>query len=676
MRTRGIRIFAAVLVASGVACKLLPTRDLSTAFNGGVLDSTYDNAYPRSQRAADTVMWRMRDELGEGYFDQGPGSTRTVGWLTEIERHAGVFMEDALRTGDVTADLDASYVTPPPAVTQNQVQVALDRYVSLPTPPPTDVPLCSDRAPNPSAIEALADRIRFTIALERAVDHARELLYERFATMGEVIEGATRAFHDSSAYLANRRWKRDFRHPTTGLVVKGGAATGIYSAGVVWVALNLVHQCISSGVCDAGSSGFMLASGTSTGATIVGAVDIFHTSLKSEDSRKGALKRYLDWYLCSSLNDLYCVRNQSAINLARGPGASPDKIQDSMLDFNGLASKIESNYHCDEMNNPMELVLNTVDFRTGRLYSLSDQDPGTLRSPWDVDEAIVSSAALPFIVRPTYKLPTDPLADAGSFAYLDGGIRSELPVLALVRRGVERVLVVSSGASVTSDTGQIPNALDMAIRYIDVSTGGVTESELEHAQMRVEASRLAEHESCVKFLRRHDQDAVRSGGTTLCTGTCDPDAVCSGDFKHACERDPKTVKPDDGTSFRRQLVAHSWQMTKVWRDEQRVPGLHGYAFDPVEQRRLMLAGAEAAREKCVEIAVTLGIDVEKVPRDTLYAWCSPRLPTTQEQCPADVLARALQAKAAPDCPAGASESTGPVPADPRDAVACNTAVRP
>ena len=117
MRTRGLRIFAAVLVASGVACKLLPTRDLSTAFNGGVLDSTYDNAYPRFQRAADTVMWRMRDELGEGYFDQGPGSTHTVGWLTELERHAGVFMEDALRTGNVTADLDASFVPPPPAVT-------------------------------------------------------------------------------------------------------------------------------------------------------------------------------------------------------------------------------------------------------------------------------------------------------------------------------------------------------------------------------------------------------------------------------------------------------------------------------------------------------------------------------------------------------------------------------
>jgi hypothetical protein len=67
---------------------------LANAFNGGALDSTHDPFYSRSQRATDTVAWRMREELGEAYFEQGRGDARAVQWLRHLETHAPEFMRE------------------------------------------------------------------------------------------------------------------------------------------------------------------------------------------------------------------------------------------------------------------------------------------------------------------------------------------------------------------------------------------------------------------------------------------------------------------------------------------------------------------------------------------------------------------------------------------------------
>jgi predicted acylesterase/phospholipase RssA len=272
-----------------------------------------------------------------------------------------------------------------------------------------------------------------------------------------------------------------------------------------------------------------------------------------------------------------------------------------------------------------------------------------------VAKAVVSSAALPFIVRPTYNLRVDPI-DAGHFAYLDGGIRSELPLLALVRRGVERLLVVSSSASVTGDDVPIGNALNMAIRYIDISTGGVTEAEIDHARTRVEASRLAEYEYCRSIIE--DDRTAKAGpnrtktGPLLCTGHCDADYLCAGDFARACSREGGQLHRPLSNE---RIVSQTFQMASVWRNEERIAGLPGYSFKPDEQRRLMLAGAEAARNQCPQIAAAL--DISGVDTGTLYQWCTPRLPTTCEQCGADLIAKLQKSPNAPDC----ANDNGPTP---------------
>jgi predicted acylesterase/phospholipase RssA len=665
MRGRTFAVLGGILglcACSGV----VSTRILADAFNGGALDSHADPFYSRPRRATDTVYWRMRDEIGEAYFGQGSTKARVVGWLDYLDEHAKDFMFEI-----ISRQLDGDAASSSPGLSerdgpeanvrekpesQKRIQAALDR-TTVPVSPGGE-PFCDPSQPNhpnAEAIERFADYVRFQVALEAAATNAAQLVRERFASMPETIAGAKRAFHDTATYLANRKWRRDEKHHVTGLVVKGGAATGIFSAGVVYVALNLVNECIKAGKCSPEHSGFMMASGTSTGATIATAVDVFHTLLGEEGARKLAMQKYLDWYLCSSMNDLYCVRNHVLFNLARGDGAQSTDIQDSFLDFDGLAFKAEHAYGCAEMTNPMELILNTVDFRTGRLYSLSDQDPATLGAPWDVAKAVVSSAALPFIVRPTYNLRVDPI-DAGHFAYLDGGIRSELPLLALVRRGVERLLVVSSSASVTGDDAPIGNALNMAIRYIDISTGGVTEAEIDHARTRVEASRLAEYEYCRSIIE--DDRSAKAGpnpsrtGPLLCSGHCDADFLCAGDFARACSREGNQLHR---ALSNERIVSQTFQMTSVWRNEDRIAGLPGYSFNPDEQRRLMLAGAETARDQCPQIAAAL--DINDIDTGTLYQWCTPRLPTTQDQCGAALIAKLQKSPNAPDCP----NEVGPTP---------------
>jgi hypothetical protein len=70
----------------------------------------------------------------------------------------------------------------------------------------------------------------------------------------------------------------------------------------------------------------------------------------------------------------------------------------------------------------------------------------------------------------------------------------------------------------------------------------------------------------------------------------------------------------------------------------------------------MLAGAEAARDQCTQIAAALGI--EGVDTETLHRWCTPRLPQVSEQCSSDVLKQLAKSSDAPDCP----NDDGPTPA--------------
>jgi hypothetical protein len=196
----------------------------------------------------------------------------------------------------------------------------------------------------------------------------------------------------------------------------------------------------------------------------------------------------------------------------------------------------------------------------------------------------------------------------------------------VVRRGAERVLVVGSSASVPTGTGASKNALQLAARYVDVSVSGLVETELAQSQSYVHGHRLAENDAC------HDALEDQALFPAVCGDGCDRDALCEGRWEQVCtdgQRASSTRSPPIRPTLDERLLP-VWKMVTIFRNERRVEPLTGYTFDPKEQRRLFLAGAEAARIACLSIAKLLGVPVPDDPRAELrrklVAWCAPALP--------------------------------------------------
>jgi predicted acylesterase/phospholipase RssA len=648
VKRRGDVIVAtcAALASFVIAMPGCSTRDLINKFNSGLLDSTGDPNHSPTLRHRDLVKALVLHELMDGFFTQGSSTGAVAQWLDfagkephafvrAVHAHA-VYLGNNL--GMLSPEADAS-----PAI-EASAAFAVDspskkRFTALGAywrrkRPPAAGPICGGGRLNAAEASELADALRFDAAVERAGTAVTAIAIEGLVNLADIQEGSREAFAELGSYLRHRRWNRQFDRHVNGVVVKGGASTGLYSAGVVWVALHLIDSCIDSKVCleAAGDPRFTLISGTSTGAMIAVAADLFNNA-KTPAGRATALRSLATWFTCKGSNDLYCVRDADALEML--------KHQRGLVEFDGIQSLLAKNVTCEALRNSSELILNTVNFRTGNLYDLSDQDE--LRSPNDVVQAAIASAVLPFIAQPVPHLPVDYDRQIEQ-TYLDGGIRSELPILPLVRRGAERVLVVSSSASITAEMKDLENGLSIATRFIDVSTGGVTESEIQHAERHVESVRLAEMDNCK--------------GSEVTKSACSGDdrcvtAFCQSDWDEVCE-------PPGTDGIRRrgspldlsgQRLASLWQTRSFFRNEEKVEALHGYNFDPIKQRQLFLAGAEDARVRCIEIADLLGIPTKKLGKE-LVGWCAPNLPGDKALCPDQALAaNDLRACGAPSNPA-------------------------
>jgi hypothetical protein len=181
---------------------------------------------------------------------------------------------------------------------------------------------------------------------------------------------------------------------------------------------------------------------------------------------------------------------------------------------------------------------------------------------------------------------------------------------------------VSSASSVVGESISPKNGLEAAVRFIDVAIGGVLESEIEWAPRMAEGRRLAEFIEC-------SAEYVDKAAALCPDGHCNPVALCSGKWAEVCTAG--TQKPDELIHALRHasdVVSPLWRTTSIYRDESRVPGLPGYLLKRAEQRKLFLAGAEEARERCFELAVLLGLPLE-VKEDPawhrkLLKWCAPQ----------------------------------------------------
>jgi len=383
------RAAAAVFAGISALTALAPagcarTDTLIGAFNGGALDtSSGDPFHPPATRRREMVTIAIRAELEDAYFGQGGDGAYVADWLRAAADNVYSFQGSVVdfmcaRGADVGGLCAPNAASTTTIASRLRVRALCAEKLAFEPHEDVCAPPASPGAP--PSIERFADFVRFHTAIERAARAVAALRIERLVDDVDVHEGAKVAFTQAAAYMKDRTWHRSRERRTTALVVKGGASTGIYSAGVVWVALNLITRCMEDEECRKLQKDFRfeLVSGTSTGALISTAVDLFNTG-DDGASRRARMRDMARWFTCSSVSSLYCVRSRPILDLLRD--------QTALLEFDGLTRLLRENVSCGSMTNGSELLLNTVDFRTGRLYSLSDQDRSTLRTPWDVDRS-------------------------------------------------------------------------------------------------------------------------------------------------------------------------------------------------------------------------------------------------------------------------------------------------
>ena len=749
-------LLVAGLVAMSSSCH---TRGINSdvlldAFNNGATDSTPDPALSAAETAQERVTQTAKASLIRGFATQGIRRGSSIAaWLEDrdVQLIAWKHVQKRLSTCEnppphpppppppaPAPQASGAKSTPPassvpaasasadpaagaasstlslqaaPSVVKSPAEVSRDpcasdlrtklydlvsKRIAAERVSPATPDVCKDGGVTPDG-RLLADLARLDAAIDiTAIDIARMLGQERVINETQALNGLEAAMNEAAAYLRDRRWTPSDRAPTFGLSIKGGASTGVYSAGVVWRVLTLLQRYRewkthradshpSSGI-EADEARLAVTSGTSAGAIIAAVTDIFHeescridcdldpspdkckrkecataTSCsgsveerKSQVTPSGKLviepgpvcREYArrltsSLFTCPSQAQLYCIDSRPIWNLAGK--------QQGLMDFDGLRKYISTYVGPDALVDPTELVLTTVDFRWGQLYVQSDQDPSTVESTYlhvsdlatsELQRNIQASFVLPFIAWPVSSLRIRNKERSGVF--LDGGIQSEIPINALVQRGVERAIVVGSAPPQSTPTAAQTNAFSIASRYLDVSLSGVTTSEWRDAVPRARYVEAFEYTAC-KGLFESSAVASYAGLPS------DVEAFCSGRIDEGCGGAPyaptlaPSGMPDPLAGLAPKLVqtiknhetGRKFDLVGIFRNESVAPTF-GYSFDPVQMKRLFGTGVSDARSRCIELAFFLGMGDAVGELD---AWCNetPKFerllcpPSTQEQ---------------------------------------------
>lgn len=661
--TRGVLCLGILVGVVASACgRGFNTSLLLREFNGGMTDSLPDPALSRADIAEERVTLTVRGALVSGYFTQGSTDIDSIAaWLErpEVEALAWEHLLRRANQGDAPCrefgPAATSVPSQPSAPSSAPVQQNLD-----PVAPALQgcavtfrsrlfdllgvskengrSALCAVGAPTRRAY-VVSDATKLAASLDlAAIDVARMIVDEQVVQANaEARRGFSRGLREAAGYLRNRRWKPSDRAPTFGLAVKGGASSGVFSAGVTWRALTLIERYrawrranlrgLEFGV-DTNEARFAVASGTSAGAIIAAVVDIFHQDRCYVDPKARDFREEYDvdnndlasgvqcqdygrrllatLFTCKDQTELYCVDERPLWALVGS--------QKGLMDFKGLRELLAEYVRGDALLNSTELALTTVDFRWGGLYVQTDQDPSTVeptpvngfpssRALDQLHRSIEASFVLPFIAWPVDSLRIGGQERAGVF--LDGGIKSEIPLLALAQRGVERALVVGSGPPQITPTEPQTDAVSIAMRYLDVSLSAVTESEWRMTLPLMRYREGFEVAACKGLVSLRDDEQVV--------------AFCTGNLRAACGGGAEMYRQGEVISPNSHEPGRRFDVMGIFRKEE-VDPTFGYSFDPVQMQRLFNAGAEAARERCLELTRFLGMG--DAPLHLRMQWCN------------------------------------------------------
>jgi predicted acylesterase/phospholipase RssA len=513
-----------------------------------------------------------------------------------------------------------------------------DRFIDVAVTTPKwgvpDAPSSVDNA-NPSEKEIDAERFLSNVmAIGPSLAALEHVIGEPIAA-ADLKKGIERGASDAAAYITARKWHRQLKRPSTALVLSGGAANGAFTAGAMWRLFEILDACRGAAVGGCGDARIDMVAGTSTGSLIGVIVDTYFAGKREE-----AKKLLMDNYTCSVESDLYCVNSTWIWNLA--------KHTRGLVHFDGIYNRLDRAITPELEQNATELVTVSVDYASGDVYGVSDQDPADFGSPLGSPPADLVhhqgriNAVMASIVEPVMADPVDWVPGRGSATggtFIDGGIRSGLPVMQAMQRGAERVLIFSNSGIEPDRMANPPNALKVFLRSLDLMVAQPRVGEVQQAEYGAIARRFAEYNICQRRLGdaappppppaatpapsasaaskpvpRPNPPAAHPPGQGIASGAAEANinAFCA---RSAAGFQPANAgpRPMSATSLWMGIgqfpqVASSWRSAWVYRPEKgQLQSAAGYSFTPAVMRPLFQGGIATFQQRCREFMDLLEI---------------------------------------------------------------------
>ncbi|MGC4118716.1 MAG: patatin-like phospholipase family protein [Myxococcales bacterium] len=555
---------AACLALPLAGCSFARTPYLLEQMNSG-MGGTPPPPPPAAERIADDV----RTHLVDGYFDLPAVS----GWMTSAAADPKPLLDELICLRANPADTGPCFET---------FAGAAVAAWSLPAVPASGgvMPPIADPA---SLREVDAERF---LANARWIASSLQILENamgRLLTDDELKTGIKGGVQLATDYLAARKWSRSVERPTTAIVMSGGSANGAFTAGFVWRLMQVLRSCHQAPGDACQSSKIDLIAGTSTGSLVGVMVDLYNSPGRELEAEK----LLVDNYTCSVEKDLYCQYDEWDWKLAENLRA--------LMRFDGIEQKLQQ-YLPGLDQNHSELVTVAVDYSTSAILGLSDQDPLDRATGDDRVQEVLAS-----IVEPVMAEPVDYVMRNGKKVpgtYIDGGIRSGLPLLQAVWRGAERALVINTNSIDLGPTSGLTSALPILLRTVDLATGQNVVAEPQSAEFEAAGRRFAEYGVCQARLA----DAKVTNPHPFCERT---DLWPTGAAP--------VVKAVIGPGYFKE-IANTWKSVWIDRPENGPPGAIGYRFDPEQMRPLFKEGARVFQRRCQET-----LSLFSVPKDVRAA---------------------------------------------------------
>jgi predicted acylesterase/phospholipase RssA len=444
----------------------------------------------------------------------------------------------------------------------------------------------------------------------------------------DLTRGIALGANEAAEYIKARSWHRQLGRPTTALVLSGGAANGAFTAGAMFRLFEILDECRKAPTGGCGDAHVDLVAGTSTGALIGLLIDMYSTPGMEQKARDLLLANYT----CVVESDLYCLHSTWDWNLA-------DDVR-GLVYFDGIRERLDAAITPELASNDTELVTVSVDYDSGDLYGLSDQDPADRASFGTGSEAERErhagriNAVMASIVAPVLADPVDWVPGRGrriKGTFLDGGVRSGLPLLQALQRGAERVVVFSNAGMEPDRMAGPEHAFGILQRTLDLLSLQPRVSELQQGEFGAVSRRFAEYNVCDQRLNAAALTPAPAGSPPLAPGLVKANisAFCrrtGGAFAEP-EPPPPTAAavPRAVTSVwmgpgQFDQIATSWRSAWVFRPERGSPqSAAGYAFEPKVMRPLFESGLTTFQSRCREFTELLSIRgtvVENACRET------------------------------------------------------------